>query len=136
VSALHKLFNRTISHTQRANYDPFAKITVNLIAADGSSGEKIEFMCDGQQIVAAGIHRDTGKPYIWPLGNPTDIAHDDLPDINATEEQQLVDDIVELLRRDFGYARATGRPARADNWAARRSGGRLAGAGRQYPRRQ
>ena len=42
--------------------DPFPKITVNLIAANGSTGEKIEFMCDGQQIVAAGIHPDTGKP--------------------------------------------------------------------------
>jgi bifunctional DNA primase/polymerase-like protein len=51
--------------------DPFAKITVNLIAANGNAGEKIEFMCDGQQIVAAGIHPDTGKPYSWPLGNPT-----------------------------------------------------------------
>ncbi len=31
--------------------DPFAKITVNLIAANGSTGEKIEFMCTGQQVV-------------------------------------------------------------------------------------
>lgn len=97
--------------------DPFAKITANLIAANGSSGEKIEFMCDGQQIVAAGIHPDTGKEYSWPLGNPTDIAHDDLPDISETEAQQLVDDIVELLCRDFGYSRAAGRPARKGNGA-------------------
>ena len=39
----------------------------------------------------------------WPLGDPTDIAHDDLPDISEAEAQQLVDDIVELLCRDFGY---------------------------------
>jgi Bifunctional DNA primase/polymerase, N-terminal len=77
--------------------DPFVKITANLIAANGSTGEKIEFMCDGQQIVAAGIHPDTGKPYAWPLGNPTDIAHEDLPDISTAEAQQLVADIVELL---------------------------------------
>src|SRR4249919_3252810 len=68
--------------------DPFAKITANLIAADGSTGEKIEFMCDGQQIVAAGVHPDTLKPYVWPLGNPTDIAHDDLPYISEAEAQQ------------------------------------------------
>jgi hypothetical protein len=92
--------------------DPFAKITINLIAADGSTGEKIEFMCDGQQIVAAGIHPDTGRPYTWPLGNPTDIAHDDLPDISEAEAQQLVGDIVELLCRDFGYSRAPARPSR------------------------
>ena len=89
--------------------DPFDKITVNLVAADGSTGEKIEFMCDGQQIVAAGIHPDTGKPYLWPLGNPTDIAHEDLPDISGAEAQKLTDDIVELLCRDFGYTRASSR---------------------------
>ena len=97
--------------------DPFAKITANLVAADGSTGEKIEFMCDGQQVVVAGIHPDTGKPYSWPLGNLTDIARDDLPDISAAEAQQLVDDIVELLCRDFGYSRAAGRPARKGNGA-------------------
>src|SRR5262249_19155055 len=94
---------------------PFPKITVNLIAANGNTGEKIEFMCDGQQIVAAGIHPDTLKPYVWPLGNPTDIAHDDLPDISEAEAKQLVEDIVELLRRDFGYTRSAGRPARKGN---------------------
>jgi hypothetical protein len=107
--------------------DPFAKITANLIAANGNAGEKIEFMCDGQQIVAAGIHPDTGQPYVWPLGNPTDIAHDDLPCISEEEAKQLVDDIVELLCRDFGYGHAGARPARkgngtpqdhADDWRA------------------
>jgi hypothetical protein len=97
--------------------DPFPKITVNLIDAHGKTGEKIEFMCDGQQIVAAGIHPDTGNPYVWPLGNPTDIAHDDLPDISKAEAQQLVDDIVELLCRDFGYTRAAERAARKGNGA-------------------
>jgi Bifunctional DNA primase/polymerase, N-terminal len=95
--------------------DPFAKITVNLIDANGDAGEKIEFLCDGQQIVAAGIHPDTLKPYIWPLGNPTDIARDDLPDINEAEARQIVDDIVELVCRDFGYTRAQGRSARKGN---------------------
>jgi hypothetical protein len=97
--------------------DPFSKITINLIAADGSSGEKIEFMCAGQQVVVAGIHPGTGKPYSWPLGNPTDIAHDDLPDISAAEAQQLVEDIVELLCRDFGYTRARKRRPRKGNGA-------------------
>jgi hypothetical protein len=97
--------------------DPFNKITSNLIAADGSTGEKIEFLGAGQQVVAAGVHPDTGKEYSWPLGNPTDIAHDDLPYISEAEAQQLVDDIVELLCRDFGYTRAKGRSARKSNGA-------------------
>ena len=56
----------------------------------------------------------------WPLGNPTDIARDDLPDISEAEAQQLVDDIVELLCRDFGYSRAAG--ARRARATARRPG--------------
>jgi len=95
--------------------DPFPKITANLIAADGSAGEKIEFMGNGQQVVVAGIHPDTGKPYSWPLGNPTDIAREDLPYISEAEAQQLVDDIVALLCQDFGYSRAAGRPTRKGN---------------------
>jgi hypothetical protein len=91
---------------------PFAKITVNLIAADGSTGEKLEFMCRGQQVVAAGIHPDTGNPYTWPLGNLTDIARDALPEISEAEAKQLVDDIVELLGRNFGYKRAAGRKSK------------------------
>ena len=98
--------------------DPFTKIAVNLIAADGATGEKIEFLCDGQQIVAAGIHPDTLKPYAWPLGNPVDIAHEDLPYISEAEAKQLVTDIVELLVRDFGYSRVPGRPARKGNGGA------------------
>ena len=97
--------------------DPFAKITANLVAADGSTGEKIEFMCDGQQVVVAGIHPGTRKPYSWPLGNPTEIEHDDLPDISEAEAQQLVANVVELLCRDHGYTRAASRPARKGNGA-------------------
>ena len=88
---------------------PFAKITVNLVAVNGGTGEKLEFMCRGQQVVAAGIHPETGDPYTWPFGNLIDIARDDLPEISEAEAKQLVDDIVELLCRDFGYRRAAAR---------------------------
>ena len=97
--------------------DPFTKIAVNLIAPDGSTGQKIEFLGDGQQIVVAGIHPGTLVPYSWPSGALTDIARDDLPEISEAEAQKLVDDIVELLCRDFGYTRAAGRSARKGNGA-------------------
>jgi hypothetical protein len=41
---------------------PFKKITGNVIAPDGSKGQKIELLGDGQQVVVFGIHPDTGKP--------------------------------------------------------------------------
>src|SRR5262249_30427702 len=66
-----------------------------------------------QQLVVDGIHPDTGKPYSWFGGEPWKIKREELPYISAEEAQQLVDDVVELLVRDFGYVRAAGRQKRA-----------------------
>jgi hypothetical protein len=95
--------------------EPFKKIVVNLIAADDSEGKKIEFLADGQQVVIAGIHPDTKKPYHWPRGQPGQIKLEDLPYIREAEARALVEAIVEILVRDFGYRRAGSRPGkRAD----------------------
>src|SRR5215471_2212626 len=93
--------------------DPFDKIVVNLIAPNKKPGQKLEFLCKGQQVVVDGIHPDTGKPYNWHSGEPWKIKHDELPYINDEEARQLIDDVVELLIRDFGYSRTADRPKRA-----------------------
>jgi hypothetical protein len=85
--------------------EPFKKITVNLIAPNGSTGDKIEFMADGQQIVMDGIHPDTAQAYRWFGGVPWDIPHSDLPYIHDHEAHQLVDGVANVLA-DFGYQRA------------------------------
>jgi hypothetical protein len=92
--------------------EPFAKLTTNF---QGHAGEKIEFLCDGQQVVAHGIHPGTLKPYGWFGGDPTTIGYDELPYISADEAQQLQHDIAALLVRDFGYVVDPGRPARKGN---------------------
>ena len=69
----------------------------------------------GQQVVVAGIHPDTGKPYSWPLGNLTDIARDDLPEITAAEAQQPATEVgaPPALGEDAQFGRLTGtRPRR------------------------
>ena len=91
--------------------DPFDKITVNFTQTRNKP-EKIEFLCNGQQLVAEGIHPDTKQPYRWFGGEPWEIKHEDLPYISAQEAQQLVDDITEMLCRDFGYSRKQDRPKR------------------------
>jgi hypothetical protein len=91
--------------------DTFHKILVNFTETRGKP-EKIELLCNGQQLVADGIHPDTGKPYRWFGGTPWEISHDDLPYISKEEAQQLVNDIAEMLCRDFGYTRKTDRPKR------------------------
>jgi hypothetical protein len=95
--------------------EPFAKLTTNFVVAAGADAEKIEFLCDGQQFVAHGIHPGTHKPYNWFGGDPTTIGYDDLPYISAEEAQQLQRDITELLVRDFSYVVAAGRSAHTGN---------------------
>jgi len=90
--------------------ETFKKFAVNLIAPDGSEGEKIEFLADGEQVVVAGIHPETQRAYEWPNGAPGEVRHEDLPYIRETEARALVWAIAGMLCRDFGYKRAPGRP--------------------------
>jgi RecA-family ATPase len=89
---------------------PFKKIQTNVIAPNGQSGEKIELLADGQQLVVFGIHPDTGKPYAWHGGAPGQITYEDLPYITEADAQQLVADAVELLVKEYGYSVAPSRP--------------------------
>jgi RecA-family ATPase len=101
--------------------NPFKKITVNLIAGNGGSGEKLEFLGDGQQLVAFGIHPGTGEPYRWHGGEPGEVQHRELPHISEDEARQLIEDAAEMLCRDFGYQRAAERPSKGNGDSA--SGG-------------
>jgi hypothetical protein len=92
--------------------EPFAKLNTSFVVPKGAPPQKIEFLCDGQQFVAYGIHPDTQKPYNWFGGDPMTIAYDELPYISAEEAQQLQRDVTELLTRDFGYVVGTSRTTR------------------------
>jgi hypothetical protein len=83
--------------------DPFAKYAVTLVPPDGGADEKVEFLCDGQQLVVDGIHPKTGEPYAWFGAEIGQFHRDDLPYIHEQQARELVDDIVALLVRDFGY---------------------------------
>jgi hypothetical protein len=82
--------------------EPFDKIVVNLSGPDGSK-HKIEFLANGQQVVVAGVHPDTHKPYTWHGGELGKIKREDLPYIREAEAQQLVDDAIQLLIEQFGF---------------------------------
>jgi Primase C terminal 2 (PriCT-2) len=71
----------------------------------GGRDQKIELLCDGQQLVAFGIHPDTGKPYRWIGGEPGEVRRDELPEINEAEGRQLVEDVAKLLSDKLGYTR-------------------------------
>ena len=82
---------------------PFDKITANLVAPDGSTDQKIEFLADGQMFVAFGIHPDTRRPYTWHGGEPGQVKRDELPEITEAEAKAFVEDAVQLLVSNFGY---------------------------------
>jgi hypothetical protein len=76
---------------------PFKKISAPLTAPDGATGEKIEFLCEDQQVIVDGAHPDTRAPYQWSGGlDPSCVRHDELPPIAADEARMLVDDIAAL----------------------------------------
>jgi hypothetical protein len=82
---------------------PFDKIKVLLTAPDGTAGQKIEFLCRGQQVVVHGIHPDTHAPYQWLDGSPGCVKRDELPLIDEAEAQTLVADLVALMLLSHGY---------------------------------
>lgn len=92
----------------------FKKIAVDVIAPNGDTSQKIELMCDGQQVVVDGIHPDTGKPYTWFGDDLTEVSRYNLPHLNEAEARMLVQDVVELLVTEHGYTIGSSRPKKAN----------------------
>ena len=82
---------------------PFKKITGTVIAPKGDTGQKIELLADGQQVVVFGTHLKTGQPYSWFGGEPTSIRHEELPYVSEHEAKQFIAEAIALLVKDFGY---------------------------------
>jgi hypothetical protein len=86
---------------------PFKKMKETLTSPDGVE-MKLELLCDGQQCIAFGRH-PSGVDYRWwpdiPITDPTSVPRADLPHINEERARELLDDLADLLVRDFGYAR-------------------------------
>jgi predicted P-loop ATPase len=104
---------------------PFSKINRPLSAPwepEGSKQreQKVEFLCDGQQLAAFGIHPDTRQPYRWHGGEPGAVEAKDLPCITQAEAQRLVDDAA-AIAVGFGYVEG-GWERRAGNGAGREAG--------------
>jgi hypothetical protein len=101
---------------------PFKKIAISLVAPKTGGGQKLEFLGDGQQVVVAGIHPDTGQAYRWHGGELGTVRHEDLPEIDAAEAQRLIEAAADLLCREHGYTRAAPRPRSNGNAAPNAAG--------------
>src|SRR5262249_17379276 len=87
---------------------PFQKIVGKVTAPDGDCEQKIELLCDGQQVIVSGIHPETGQRYSWHGGLPTKIKWEDLPYVSEADAKQFVADAVTLLE-GYGYTPAQAR---------------------------
>ena len=88
--------------------EPFKKIMRELIAPNGTTG-KLEILCDGQQLVVAGIHPETRRPYCWHGGEPGKTTRKELPYVREADMRAFADDTVALLGREHGYREIGGR---------------------------
>jgi RecA-family ATPase len=78
---------------------PFKKITTPFfISPGGQKPHKVEVLCDGQQLIVAGIHPDTGKPYSWHGGEPGEVRREDLPELTQAMAQAFIDKAAAIMR--------------------------------------
>jgi hypothetical protein len=87
-------------------HEPFPKISVALTRPGFEGlGEKLEFLCDRQQLAVHGTH-PSGVAYRWFGGTPWTVPRDELPLIDAKQAGKLISDIVDMLMKEHGYATA------------------------------
>jgi hypothetical protein len=94
--------------------EPFKKIERAFTAPDGST-QQVEILAHGQQVVVAGIHPDTGKPYSWHGGEPGNIKREDLPYVREADVVAFLDATAELLVKDFDFKTKAGDSKRKAN---------------------
>jgi len=81
---------------------PFKKIVTQFLAPSDIT-HKIEILADGQQVVLAGVHPDTQRPYTWHGGEPWEITRAELPDVNEEIAHAFVAAATKLLVERFGF---------------------------------
>ena len=83
---------------------PFPKFTAHFVDEQGRP-QKIEILCEGQQLIVDGIHPDTKQPYSWFGGSPVDIGHDRLVEVTEAEMNEYVEYVAAMLGERFGFTR-------------------------------
>ena len=83
---------------------------------DYSSEQAIEILGSGQQIVAYGIHPDTGKSYQWAEPcEPINTHIDDLPVITLSEIRNWLDNLHNFLPDGWNVTKIDGLPQKKGN---------------------
>ena len=82
--------------------EPFSKLSVIFETPEGAPSQRLEFLCNGQQFVAYGVHPDTGLPYRWHARELSAVSRGDLPYIRETDARDLMERAT-AIALDFGY---------------------------------
>ena len=83
---------------------PFPKFAAHFVDKQGRP-QKIEILCEGQQLIVDGIHPDTKQPYSWFGGSPVDVGHDRLVEVTEAEMHEYVEYVAAMLGERFGFTR-------------------------------
>ncbi len=76
----------------------FGKISTPVFTSPTQQRNRVEVLCDGQQIVVLGTHPGTGKPYSWHGGEPGDVARADLPELTEATANEFVAKAAAVMR--------------------------------------
>src|SRR5262249_30433300 len=103
--------------------EPFKKISVHFKSPDGVV-HGVDVLCDGQQFVAEGIHKDTRQPYRW--NDNVDLlttAHEHLPLVDKALAERFVTKASTIMEcADWVQVDAQGRPKKDSKPKAKPNG--------------
>jgi hypothetical protein len=82
--------------------EPFKKLLIDFQVPEGAKAQRLEFLGDGQQFVAYGVHPDTGEPYRWFARELMEVPREELPYIREADARALLEKAT-AIALDFGY---------------------------------
>ena len=99
----------------------FRKVrTPTFVMPDGSEAA-VEFLAEGQQFVAFGIHPATRQHYQWVDGSPVDVPVDEIPVVELEAVETFIELAAEVLRKHGGTPKQTASKGKAKATTAKAS---------------
>jgi hypothetical protein len=77
--------------------EPFQKIETPVFKSPDGQEHQVEILCNGQQLVAFGIHPETGHPYEWDGAAPVSVNRDQLPELTDAVAAQIVAEATTIM---------------------------------------
>ena len=89
---------------------PFAKTRTPVFIDPEERENFVEILCDGQQLIVAGIHPETKAPYTWAPSPLWAAQWSDLPYLDETTAHAMREELTAILRRTGWKEKGADRP--------------------------